>query len=154
MTLSRPATVSHRAPDSVPTEWQYEPNKIVIPATVSQLTEIPTTPAPPTDGMITSLPYQTGSKSCSNTSNSSIGLNYWSSSGLQRYCYWPWTATLTRCKAPLVVSLQHRTPYYLTAGPCLQHRPSILPRRRIWHVDDTPARSPHPVFLCDRQLRH
>jgi hypothetical protein len=35
-------------PDDVPTEWSCEPNRIIIPATVSQVKVVPTTPAPPT----------------------------------------------------------------------------------------------------------
>jgi hypothetical protein len=42
----------------VPTEWWYEPNKIVITAIVSQVTEIPITPATPTrwDDYVASFP--------------------------------------------------------------------------------------------------
>jgi hypothetical protein len=34
-------------PDAVPTEWRYEPNRIVIPSVVSQVQAVPDTPAPP-----------------------------------------------------------------------------------------------------------
>jgi hypothetical protein len=141
-------TCTRLPPDAVPTKWSCEPNRLVIPATVSQLLVIPTAPKPPIrwDDYVDGLPD-------------------WEQTLLQHVQFVDRTtdgdalASRLRWRRTLVAGLIRVSTCHTGDNTTRLRRsglwvgPTVLPCRRVRHADDPSACPSHPVFLRYRQLR-